>query len=178
LVLTIPRKAFVFLILLTTILGCLVFLFSIILPFYYVRGLTLAGPIDFTYWSFKANYYGWLQGFTFNHHYWFFDYWFSENVFSLEISLIPLAMFIFQALVLAFGIASIHFKRRVMLAAPVCLSVAVLGLMLYTGEILGYSNEDYQLGYYLVFPSLALFLSAFILNEVTKKQQTKDSVSV
>ena len=92
--------------------------------------------------------------------------------------MIPLAMFIFQALVLAFGIASIHFKRRVMLAAPVCLSVAVLGLMLYTGEILGYSNEDYQLGYYLVFPSLALFLSAFILNEVTKKQQTKDSVSV
>jgi len=82
----------------------------------------------------------------------------------------PVAMFAVQALVLAFGIASIHFKRRIILAAPVCLSVAVLALMFYTGKILPYG--DYSLGYYLVFPSLALFLSAFILNEVTEKLQT------
>jgi hypothetical protein len=109
--------------------------------------------------------------------YWFFNYWFSENWVSLAVSWIPLAMFIVQALVLAFGIASIHSKRTVMLAAPVCLSVVVLALMLYIGETLPYrdSFEEYQLGYYLVFPSLALFLSAFILNEVAKKQQTPDS---
>lgn len=172
---TIPRRVFVFLKVLPTILGCLVFLFWIILPFYYVRGRSLAGTIDFTYWSFKADYYGWSQGFSVYDHFLFSDYWF-RNVFSLEISLITLAMFIVQVLVLTFGIASIHFKRRVMLATPVCLSVVVLALMLYIGEILPYG--EYQLGHYLVFPSLALFLSAFILNEVTKKQQTKDSISV
>jgi hypothetical protein len=178
-VMTISRKLGVFLKALPTILGCLVFLFSIILPFYYRLPITHGGPVWTYYWSFKAVARGWPgaifgQALVFPH--WFFDYWFSENVFSLGNSWIPLAMFIVQALALAFGIASIHFKRRSMLAAPVCLSVAVLALMLYTSEILPYG--DYQLGYYLVFPSLALFLSAFILNEVTKKQQTKDSRSV
>jgi hypothetical protein len=169
--LTIPRKVFVFLKVLATILGCLVFLFSIILPFYYVRGLGLDSE-DITYWSFKADY---VWTFPPSHHLLFFDYWFG-TYFSLGISLTTLSMFIVQALVLALGIASIHFKRRAMLAAPVCLSVAVTALMLYIGEILPYGV--YQLGYYLVFPSLALFFSAFTLNEVTKKQQTKDSISV
>jgi len=51
-----------------------------------------------------------------------------------------------------------------------------LARALYIGEVLSFG--DYQSGYYLVFPSMALFLSASILNEVTKKQQTKDSISV
>jgi hypothetical protein len=129
------------------------------------------GPAWIYIWSFKAVLYHALAGLHVIP-YWFFNYWFSENWVSLATSWISLAIFAVQALVLAFGIASIHFKRRVILAAPICFSVAVMALMLYIGEILSYGV--YQLGYYLVFPSLALFLFAFILNEVTKKQ-TKDS---
>jgi len=179
LVLTIPRKPFASLKALLTILGCLVFLFSIILPFYYASIPNLDGAEYVYYWSFKADYRGGfftLTVWVIVNHFWFFNYWFSD-IFSIrQVSLIALAMFTIQALVLAFGIASIQFKRRIMLAAPVCLSIVVLALMLYIGEILSYGI--YQLGYYLVFPSLALFLSAFILNEVTKKQQTKDSISL
>jgi|SRR5271157_394296 len=176
-VMTTSRKLFVFLTSFLTILGCLMFLFSIILPFYYLGGFSVVGPLNTTYWSFKADYFVFTTR-PFFHHFWFVDYWFNENFFTpgQGISFIPVAMFTAQALVLAFGIASIHFKKRAMLAAPVCLSVAVLALMSYTGEILAYGN--YRLGYYLVFPSLALFLSAFILNEMTKKQQFKDSISI
>ena len=175
---TISRKLIASLKALCTILGCIVFLFSIILPFYYRLPITHGGPVWTYYWSFKAVASGW-PGAIMNIKqpliwpFWFFNYWFSENVFSQWVSLIPLAMFIVQALVLTLGIASIHFKRRVMLAAPVCLSVAVIALMLYTSEILSIGEGDYQLGYYLVFPSLALFLSAFILNEVTKNNKPK-----
>lgn len=171
-----------FLMALLTILGCLVFLFSIILPFYntlYFDAYNHGGFVyTLYYWSFKFDYRVWGGVARYSHvsSYWFLDYWFSENVFSLENSWMPIAMVAVQALVLAFGIASIHFKRRAMLAAPVCLSVAVIALMFYTGKILPYG--EYSIGYYLVFPSLALFLSAFILNEVTKKQQTKNSISV
>ena len=178
-VLTIPRKPFVSLKALLTILGCLVFLFSIILPFYYAGIPDLDGVGSIRYWSFKADYSGILATLSvsvYANHFWFFNYWFSDIFGIREVSLIALAMFIVQAVVLAFGVASIQFKRRIMLAAPVSLSVAVLALMLYTSEILPYGN--YQLGYYLMFPSLALFLSAFILNEVTKKQQSKDFISL
>jgi hypothetical protein len=135
------------------------------------------------YWSFKFDYVSTYGGshsviISYVSSYWFFDYWFSKNEFSYGFSRswMPVALFAVQALALAFGIASIYFKRRAMLAAPVCLSVAVLALMSYAGEI--FPSGEYQLGYYLVFPSLALFLSAFMLNEVTKKQQTKDPISV
>jgi hypothetical protein len=177
--LTIPRKLFAFLKALPTILGCIVFLFSIILPFCYIDNFpafSTGGPFWTYIWSFKAVDYHAMVGLHVIP-YWFFNYWFSENWVSLAVPWIPLTIFAVQVLVLAFGITSIHFKRRVMLAATVCLSVAVIALMLYIGKILPYrdSSEEYQLGYYLVFPSLALFLSAFILNEATKKQQTPDS---
>lgn len=173
-VLTIPRKLFSFLKALPTILGCLVFLFSIILPFYCLGPLYIHGSPSIYYYSFKADYHSMIERHFRVDSFWFFDYWFGENGFSPGIPWIPVAMFTFQALALALDIASIHFRRRIMLAAPVCLSLAVLALMIYTGEKLLYG--DYQLGYYLVFPSLALFLSTFILNEATKKQQTRDSI--
>src|SRR5271157_2995802 len=140
-IMTISRKLIASLKALCTILGCIVFLFSIILPFYYRLPITHGGPVWTYYWSFKAVASGW-PGAIMNIKqpliwpFWFFNYWFSENVFSQWVSLIPLAMFIVQALVLTLGIASIHFKRRVILAAPVCLSVAVIALMLYIGEVL------------------------------------------
>jgi hypothetical protein len=138
---------------LLTILGCLVFLFSIILPFYNTINFAEYNhggfAITLYYWSFKFDYKVSFAGGQFRiishvSSYWFLDYWFSENVFSLWRSWIPVAMVAVQALVLAFGIASFHFRRRVMLAAPVCLSVAVLALMFYTGKILPYG--DYSLG--------------------------------
>jgi len=168
------------------VVGCLVFLFSVIFPFYHVSTfMGLEGYQQSTnYWSYKYDYY-WSY-FLFGSHFgssqqWFSDYWFAPySASSLGLSLglgipwILLPMFIIQVLTLLFGVAFIIFNRRILGFAPVLLGLLTIALMVYVGMFpygVGISGT-YQLGFYLVFPSLFLFLSAFALNELTKKQQT------
>jgi hypothetical protein len=79
-------------------------------------------------------------------------------------------MFGFQLLALILGLFSIRFSRRTLLLAPILSSLAVVGLMTYAGEkISGDSlalSGGYQQGYYLVYVAIAMFLFAFLLNEV------------
>jgi len=172
---TISRKPIVILKTLCTILGCLLFLSSLIFPFYH-EFLTVAAPAsEFCFWSYKYE-----VSWTFGHDsYWLIDYWHSlQSEYGLETSWILGAMFTIQLLTLALGLVSIRFNRRSLLFPPVLLSSVVAMLMTHIGEIFGHPphigilhaiSPEFQVGYYLVFPSLALFLSAFILNEVTKK---------
>jgi energy-coupling factor transporter transmembrane protein EcfT len=105
---------------------------------------------------------------------------------GLGIPWIFISLFTVQVLTLVFGIFFIVYKRRILSLGPIVFSIAVLALMNYTGEranevastgLLGtYSVKEYQLGYYLVYYSLAMFLFALILNEVTKKMQATKSV--
>jgi hypothetical protein len=70
-------------------------------------------------------------------------------------------------MVSARSIVLIFFNRRILSFIPVLLSVVVLGLMIYIGNLM-FGYGEYQLGYSLIYPSLAIFLCAFVLNEVTR----------
>jgi hypothetical protein len=165
------------------VLGCLLLVLSLIYPFYLLSmsGMEYWGV---TYWSYKADITQVIR-ISYSSQSWFFGYWSKANIFYIDgpwTSWILLAMFVIQTLALAFGCASLVTNRRIILFVPVCLSLTVLALMSYVGYRLtsyyGYSSQyggGYQLGYYLVYPSVAMFLFAFLLNEVTKKKQATKS---
>lgn len=154
---------------LLTLVAVFVFLFSVVSPYYHI---TFGGieTSDATYWSYKAYYSAFTLGFISSQS-WGFDYWFDANNLSfiggLWMSWIPLTMFVIQTLTLAFGCVSLAINRRIILSVPVCLSLTVLALMSYVGYRLSSANYGggYQLGYYVVYPSVVLFAFAFVLTE-------------
>ncbi|HML03982.1 MAG TPA: hypothetical protein VK487_11510 [Candidatus Bathyarchaeia archaeon] len=165
---TIQKTLLVILKALLAILGCLVFLFSVISPFFLTIGLL--APISNRYWSYEHDFYN-----GFGQHesqYWFINYWGDDVSSTMSWGLV--LMFTFQLLTLTFGVGSIFFKRRILSIIPVLLCLGVLGLMIYTGNLLGLSLGEYQQGYYLVFPSLVLFIVVFILNEVLIKMSMRE----
>jgi hypothetical protein len=155
----------------SAIFGCLLFLISFISPFYNIIGITSGGRFSTYYLSYESDHhYSFLFHFG-SGQYWFSDYWFGPYLaVGLGIPWIFVPMFTIQALTLLFDVASIIFNRRILPFAPVLLSLLTIALMVYTGMML---SGEYQLGFYLVFPSLVLFLSFFVLNELTNSRQTK-----
>jgi hypothetical protein len=158
------------------IIGCLLFLISFISPFYRFFEFTLAGGSWTYYRSFESDYYYYIVFHAGSGHYWFSDYWFSPYLDvgpGMPWVLIPL--FAVQVLALVFGVAFIISERRMLSFESVVFCIAVLALMTYTGERvneeLSVNVGQYQLGYYIVYASMAMFLLAFLLNEVTKKMQ-------
>jgi hypothetical protein len=133
------------------------FVFSVVSPFYHI---TFAGleSSDATYWSYKAEHSTFILKLTSGQS-WFSDYWFDPFPYPPLMSWIPITVFIIQVLTLAFGCASIVVNRKVIVFASVCLSLSVLALMSYAGYELSSFNYGggYQLSYYLVYPSVALF---------------------
>ena len=160
---------------LSTLIAFFVFLFSIVFSFYHITFGSLEYS-DATYWSYKADHFLFVLK-PVSSQSWFFHYWFGDNnpsyIIGSWVSWILLAMFAIQILTLAFGAASLVIDRRIILSVPLCLSLTVLAMMFYVGYRLSSFNYGggYQLGYYLVFPSVAMFVSAFALNEVVKKKQ-------
>jgi hypothetical protein len=148
------------------ILGCILFVSSFISPFYLIR---FSYGASTSYWSFKSEYHADTLHITRSGKTWFSDYWF--NIYQVSVGLRQpetlITLFTIQVLTLIFGIVSIFFRRRIPSFIPVLLSVLVLGLMIYTNNLM-FGSGEYQLGYYLIYPSLAIFLSAFVLNEVTR----------
>ncbi len=150
------------------ILGCILFVSSFISPFYLIR--FFSHQASTCYWSYKSEYHadtvaaiGLGESQT-----WFSDYWFRINLYvGLGQPETLITLFTIQVLTLIFSIVSIFFNRRILSFIPVLLSVVVLGLMIYTDNLM-FGYGEYQLGYYLIYPSLVIFLSAFVLNEVTK----------
>ena len=135
------------------------------------------------YWSYRSDFY-YSSGIFFRGpihiQYWFSDYWFNFlNKNYLKLTWMIMSMFILQVLTLIFGIISIIFNKGLLLLAPVCLSVAVLALMIYTiNTLFGISQfGSYEQGYYFSYYPVGLFLSAFVLNTVTRnfpKYKTTD----
>lgn len=155
-----------------TILGCLIFLISFISPFYTISMKTLAGGSSTYYWSYVSDYHYSIDFHFGSSQYWFSNYWFSPYLdVGLRIPWILVSMFTIQALTLLFGVASMIFNRRMLSFAPVLLSLSTIALMVYTDMIEEIYFGEYQLGYYLVYPSVAMFIFAFLLNEETKKMQ-------
>ena len=161
----------------STLIALFVFLFSVVSPFYN-WSFTVLESSAATYWSYRANYFLFTLG-THSWQFWFSNYWFDANHQSqigfLGMSWIPLAMFVLEALTLAFGCLSLVINRRIFRSVPVCSSLTVLALMSYVGYRLSSSNNSgagYQLGYYLVYPSVALFAFAFVLTEVRARRSS------
>ena len=169
-----------------TFLGILFFLFSLIFPFYYERWSPVLPPLlsqaqswSTYYWSYVASEHN-VNALSQLHvsQYWFSDYWFSSGFPGLGIPWAFISMFMVQLLTLAAGLVSARFCRRNLLLFPFLLSSAVAVLMTYEGEKIsgdapaGALSGGYRVGYYLVFPSLAMFLFAFLLDEGTKNRES------
>lgn len=173
-----------------TILGCLFFLFSFICPFCYARWSPVLSPLLdgqswSTYnWSYEAaEHYVNALSQSYMSHYWFSDYWFSSMGFvDLGIPWILISLFAVQVLTLIFGVAFIMSNRRILSFEPIILSIAVAALMTYTGWVISGELEvlssKFQLGYYLVYPAIGMFLLAFLLNEVTRRRQRTNRESL
>ena len=144
------------------------FLVSVILPFYYLDTFTIDGPYRVTYWSFQADSFVFTTR-PISRHFLFFNYWLYYDLIGQAMSRILLSMFILQLLTLILGVTSFFVKNRIILIAPSFMCFAVLLLMSLSQGLL---EGTYQLGYYLVFPSLALFLFTFQMNEITRRRQT------
>jgi hypothetical protein len=126
------------------------------------------------FWSYRSDsYYSSGTHLIGPRQYWFSDYWFSflnqHYPIYPKLTWMIIPMFILQVLTSVFGIISIIFNRGILSLAPVCLSVAVLALMIYTiNTLFGISQfGNYEQGYYFCYYPVGLFLSAFVLNEVT-----------
>jgi hypothetical protein len=159
-------------------LASLLLIISIASPFCSVGASGYFGIVNAkqgaVFWSYRSDFY-YSSGILFTgpprRQYWFFDYWFSYlNRDLLKLAWMILPMFILQVLTLVFGIISIISNRRILSLAPVCFSVIVPALIIYTinrlFEIAQFGN--YEQGYYFSYYSVGLFLSAFVLNEVTE----------
>jgi len=75
-------------------------------------------------------------------------------------------MFISQIAALATGVASILLNRRILALIPAITCPMVSVLMIYVSASLFKSNlamDFYQLGYWLTYPSTALFIINFII---------------
>jgi len=134
---------------------------------------TVFGPFELKSWSQS----------------WFFGYWSADsrsNLSDFGLSwLLPL-LFAVQVLTLGFGAASAVIRRRLLSFLPVVLCLAAILLTVYTnwvcnangiilhlsGGFLFFGGAEYQLGYYFFYPSLALFLLAFVLNEAAGIRST------
>lgn len=162
----------------TAILGCLLFLCSAFLPFYHLSQYdgTLKQTYSIYYWSFKSSYpiywsasYGDGQstGLYRFVDYWFYDYWFHDPFLTeFRLSWVLIFMFVAQILTLATGIATILINKRILTLIPAILCSTVTVLMTYTNISLTELNltlDSSQLGYWLTYPSLALFIVSFIL---------------
>jgi hypothetical protein len=158
------------------IIGCLLFLISFISPFCGFFEMNLAGGSWTHYWSYGSEYVLYSLARAHSTYFWFSNYWFSPYLdVGPEIPWITISLFTVQVLTLVFGVAFIISDRRMLSFESIVFCIAALVLMTYTvehvNEVLSYSVGQYQLGYYIVYPSVAMFLFAFLLNEVAKKMQ-------
>jgi len=168
-----------------TILGCILSVFSIILPFYKISSSYSHGAnFDNTYWSFKCESIGGVGVITRNEliprDYSLFYYWFGDigiasftlGSFKQNVAFALIGTFALQVLSVALSLALIRFRKRALLTALFCLSLVILLLMTYVAvELTNGWQGTIQLGYWLVFISCGLFLVASSLTEFGKNRK-------
>lgn len=131
-------------------------------------------PPTYHYWSFQE------QDFRFgiNKTYAFSRYWFNHDYeLAIQLTQAPkllLAMFLVQILTIALGLLSLSFRKEWMALIPFVSSATVMMLMVsvYNELARWFPQRDYEMGYWLVYPSMLLFLLAFITSLVARKTTT------
>lgn len=171
-------------------LGFLFFLFSTILPFYRRAYFGFSMIPEYKpyystyYWSFRVlqesrNLFGGYGTPRFID-YWFYEPSFYDYVPGPLLSNVLVVIFAAQILTLLSAIASVFFSRRILELAPLVLCSLVIVLMTHTSIILSASNialDPYQLGYWLTYPSILLFLLSLIVSRVFKKKNDQNHVT-
>lgn len=153
------------------LLGCLLFGWSVVVPYYdYLSGSVMGSYHSILYRSFleevrssdtphTVGVIPWQR--------WFFDYWFGDPYQRyLGLSLLLPAIFLAQIATLTTGTISVLKPKRIVAAIPSATCLTTMILMVYQNILLSDSNllvYTYQLGYWLTYPSLGLFIISFIL---------------
>lgn len=155
------------------VIGCLLFLCSMLYPFYHFIFPTMTEQrFSVYYWSYKSavqTY--WLrppfatpQSIS---EYWFCDYWFVDTFMNgFGLSWVLVFMFAAQIIILGTGITSIFSSKRILALVPTIMCPIVIALMVYTNLRLSHLNlttDFYQLGYWSTYPSTALFIVSFLM---------------
>jgi hypothetical protein len=157
------------------VLGCSLFFLSVIFPFYYENPpIVIEDRLSFHYWSFKSSMYVFahLESYLLGKpdaviDYWFYDYWFSYS--NLESSWLLIFMFVVQVITSVVGITSIFLDKK-FLAFMLALVCPISTLLMIQVRSNHYSWGSFQLGFWLTYPSIALFaFNAVIEAKFVKK---------
>jgi len=159
--------------------ACLVFLGSIAFPFCRfmpysnIRGVSGDHPYEFL-WAYKLRT-EYLLSTHAPEEVWFGSYWFGQTTTrydSLQ-SVLPL-MLVVQVVTVAAAIASSVKRRKAWAFIPVAGCSITIALMASTASALSthstFHVDAYQTGYWLAFPSLALFIVGFLLTVKPKQR--------
>jgi|GEM_PF-3327122 len=152
--------------------ACLVFLGTLMLPFYrffppgFVFPDIRSNPEELL-WSYKLRSQYIVRGGG-TAEYWFDSYWFRQTTTGFDgLRLVLPLMFVAQIATLAAALASIIRSKKVLALIPVVGCSIVLGLMAWTISTLSKNNtfaaDTVQSGYWLIYPSLGLFLLALLM---------------
>lgn len=168
------------------LIGCLLFSCSVIFPFYSLQRTGFNVRSTTRYWSFKSFSFevryrfdpipedGMSRTFL---DYWFSDFWFHEKfITDSGHSWVFVLLFTIQISALVTRLASVLVNRKILALVPIALCSTVTTLMIYVDS--GHSRNttwtNYETGYWLTYPSLLMFLIAFITNLTTRKKQKKN----
>jgi hypothetical protein len=157
--------------------ACCLFLISVVEPFLTSSRLTWGQPVgtrvNVDYWSYKA--------FVMNYHetHIFSDYWFAYYdyipIFMKRIPTFLIGLLMIQILTIAVGVLSLGLRKGWIRLVPFVSSATVMSLMFFIhNELTGYAIINYETGYWLVYPSMLLFLLAFMMNSIAGKRKTTD----
>jgi hypothetical protein len=186
-----PSRSLVFRVLRigAALLGCSFFLLSMILPFHFldIPGMSFPVHSEYStyYWSFRllnrrvsfptelptdSRIYAppiWTDN-------WFLDCWFHDNFINrLSLSNILITLFALQILTLITGIVSLFVKKSFFALVPTTLCFTVIWFMNYTCATFSFitdASDVRQLGYWLAYPSMLMFLFSFVASIVSKYQ--------
>lgn len=161
-----------------TIIGCMLLLFSIISPFcsffpynpfWETRSITFFYYLSFRFYEERKPSGGEYQLYR---EYWFKDYWFDSEVKYFGLSGVLIIMFVTQILTLAAGITFVFTDRKALVYAPAILCPIIIALMTYTNlELSGTELGSFQQGYWLMYPSMILFLLSLTLSLDYRQEQ-------
>jgi hypothetical protein len=166
----IPRsRIFHLLMKIPMILGCTIFLLSVVFPYHhlvFVVGNGFEPSISSIHiadvWSFKATVYnGFVATQTGARDYWFFENWFYNEVPELRWT--NIAILTVQVMTVMIGVISVFIDRKVFAFVPLVLCFVIAALML--------NVEGSPLwGYYLILLSIIPFLIAFMMELASSRR--------
>jgi len=111
---------------------------------------------------------------------WFLDYWFSNfDMKYLGYFMLHPVMLVTQVVALATGIFSVFKSKKTVAAVSAATCLTTLLLMVYQNLLMSDTNMEpycYQLGYWLTYPSLILFIINFLLTLISHQPKTASTL--